>query len=82
MLWNGNKIDKISHLDSTEYVHFFENVCFLEAEELSFIYLFKNYLVKVYYMPDTLLGPRNKAGKIRQYLELKVHVRFDAECAK
>ena len=65
-------LTKISHLESIEYVYFFENTCFLEVAEWSFTYLFKNYLVKVCYLPDSLLGARDKAGEIRQGLELKV----------
>ena len=66
------KLTKISHLESIEYVSFFENACFLEVAERSFTYLFKNYLVKVCYLLDTLLWARDKARKIRQGLELKV----------
>ena len=66
------KLTKISHLGSIEYVYFLENACFLEVAGRSFTYLFKNYLVKVCYLLDTLLGARDKARKIRQGLELKV----------
>lgn len=67
-------MDKINHLDQTKYVCFFENVCFFEATALSSLYLFKNFLAKVSYLPETQPGAGGPTEKIRQCLKLKVHV--------